>query len=294
MIQSIKTPVSAAQVKALAAASGISDTGICSAKADTTLLARLEAVKTPFVPAADKRIAPADYLPDAKSVIVCAFHYANPKPEKTNLSCYAWGKDYHDVVKAYLTKLLEQLKTINPATVGYIFTDDAPLCNKALAYRAGLGFFGRNSLLIHPVFGSYFFIGGIVTNLSLETDTPHTGSCGNCRACAQVCPAGLCIDGWTDGYKCISYLQQKKGDLTDTEADLIRKSGSVWGCDLCQSICPHNQKQTQTAIPEFAAPDAFLPPALTEESFNKNYRDRAFFWRGYSTLQRNLRLFEKS
>lgn len=280
--------LTAEAVKKLAATLGISDTGICSAIADTELLAHLPDDVTPFVPAAQMRIDPAQVLPGATSVIVCAFHYAQPPQKHTNLSRYVWGADYHNVVRDYLSRLLDTIKEYRAETQGYIFTDSSPLCDKALAYRAGLGYFGKNSLLLHPRFGSLFFIGGIVTNLELQPDTPIKGDCGDCNACTAACPAGLCGAGQLDGKKCISYLQQKKGDLTAAEAALIRQSGSVWGCDLCQNICPKNRQNIYTTIPEFSVIDALLPPDLTEADFRANYKNRSFFWRGYQTLRRNL------
>ncbi len=285
--------ITAETVKKLAARLGISATGICSAKADTALLAHLPDGVTPFVPAPAQRIDPRQVLKSAKSVIVCAFHYAQPPQEKANLSRYAWGRDYHSVVRDYLSRLLDTIKKYTPEAQGYIFTDSSPLCDKALAYRAGLGYFGKNSLLLHPRFGSLFFIGGIVTDLDLQPDAPLEGDCGDCNACAAACPAGLCGSGQLDGKKCISYLQQKKGDLTEAEAALLRKSGSVWGCDLCQNICPKNRQEIYSSIPEFSVIDTVLPPDLTEAEFQAKYKDRAFFWRGYRTLRRNLELLYK-
>ncbi len=282
------------KVKQLAAALGISDTGICSAARDDSLLARLLDTNTPFVGDAQNRIAPTQMLSDAQSVIVCAFSYANPAPEKVNLSRYVWVKDYHTVVKSYLERLLTTLQAADASVQGYIFTDNSPLCDKALAYRAGLGYFGKNSLLIHPRLGSFFFIGGIVTDVKLEADSPLTDTCGSCTACEKACPAQICGTGKLDGYKCISYLQQKKGALTETEEELIAKSGSAWGCDICQNICPKNQNLPQTTIPEFTKTDGFLPPQLSEEEFRANYKDRAFHWRGYKTMQRNLALLDET
>ncbi len=278
------------KVKELGKALGISAVGICDALPDTDLLVRLQSTKTPFVCDAQNRIAPTQVLADAQSVIMCAFSYANPAPEKTNLSRYVWVKDYHSVVVSYLKRLLATLQTYNPQTQGYVFTDSSPLCDKALAYRAGLGYFGKNSLLIHPQFGSFFFIGGIVTNLKLEADTPLADDCAGCTACEKACPARICTSGKLDGYKCISYLQQKKGALTAQEAALIVKSGSAWGCDICQNVCPKNRNIPQTTLAEFLEIDAFLPPQMTKEAFCSNYKDRAFYWRGYQTLRRNLDL----
>jgi len=283
----IKSHLTAADIKQMARALGISDLGICSAEPDYALLARLPDGKTPFVAPAKERIAPRSVLSSAKSVIVGAFHYANPPQAKANISCYAWIADYHSVIKEYLTRLLENIRKSAPQTEGYIFTDSSPLCDKALAYRAGLGYFGKNSLLLHPKFGSLFFIGGIVTNLELTPDAPRNGDCGSCSACKDACPAGLCGTGSLDGNQCISYLQQKKGVLTEAEAKLIRKSGSAWGCDLCQLVCPKNQVQAKTSIPEFTAIDSYLPSDITEAQF-KAYKNRAFHWRGYKTLKRNL------
>ena len=133
-----------------------------------------------------------------------------------------------------------------------------------------------------------------VTDASLEFDAPLTDTCGSCTACEKACPAQICGSGKLDGYKCISYLQQKKGDLTQNEAALIAKSGSAWGCDICQSVCPKNRNLPQTTLPEFTEIDAFLPPQITKEDFCANYKDRAFHWRGYATVRRNLSLLDES
>ncbi len=266
----------------------ISDIGVCKARVYDELLDVLEKYDTPFTKPADKRISPFQFVKNARSVIMCVFNYYTHQPEKTNLSAYAYGMDYHDVIKDKLLKLCELLKKEYGDFESYIFCDNSPLCDKYLAYMAGLGVIGENHLLIHPKYGSYVFIGGIVTELDIEEDEVINKSCDKCGRCKAACP-GKVFDGGFDAHKCASYITQKKAELSESEKQILKRAGKVWGCDICASVCPHNQNAIKTDIEEFFVISENIDRESLEsdEAFIKNLGGRAFTWRGRKVLKRN-------
>lgn len=270
----------------------ISDTGVCKARVYDELGAILTAYKTPFTAAAEKRISPFDHVPNASSVIMCVFNYYMGSHEG-NLSKYVYGTDYHTVIRAKLSALCDRLEGHFGAFSRYIFCDTSPLCDKYLAYLSGLGFFGDNHLLIHPVYGSYIFIGGIVTDLELEYNEPLGRECAHCGKCAEMCPGGV-FDGGFDIFKCASYLQQKKGELSEQQKEIIRRCGNVWGCDVCSDVCTHNKNVPVTDIDEFKVISSDLPRTELENfgSENSASYNRAFTWRGRRILERNLDILD--
>lgn len=240
----------------------------------------------------EERINPFLQLCDAKSIMVCLFSY-NRGDGDTNLSRYARGMDYHTVVVKRLEKLADILR--KQGFSAKCFCDTGLLCDRYLAYCAGLGFFGRNRALINTYLGSYTFIGYILTSAEIPEDTPMDTSCAGCGMCQNACPGGALGDGGFCEEKCASYLTQKKGELSDEERAIIKKSGSAWGCDICQRVCPHNQGVKVTDIAEF---NSELIPRLTQDmaksgrEFKKIYAERAFSWRGYGVILRNLKILE--
>lgn len=215
-------------------------------------------------------------------------------------SLYARGKDYHLVARDYLLKLCVFLQELTGKDFSEsIYCDISPYNDKELAYRAGLGFYGKNTLLINQTLGSYFFIGYIITQgLELENDKPLNMSCLGCNACINSCPGNAIENGKINLSCCVSNISQKKGDLSPQEQALLLKSGFVWGCDCCQKVCPHNANLSDTALPEFTDNRIFNLcskelASLTEKQFRENFSGRAFTWRGKSTLLRNLNLFNK-
>lgn len=265
----------------------ISDIGVCEARIYDELLPILRAYDTPFTAAPEKRISPFDFVKNARSVIMCVFNYYCGH-HSGNISKYARGCDYHTVVKSKLTHLCDRLEAHYGRFERYIFCDSSPLCDKYLAYLSGLGFFGDNHLLIHPLYGSYIFIGGIVTELDIECDTPVDKECAHCGKCAQMCPGGV-FDSGFDVRRCASYLLQKKGALTEGEKDIVRRGGKVWGCDICSDVCPHNEHVPITDIEEFFVTSNDLYESDLENTPNTNIlQNRAFSWRGSSVLKRNL------
>ena len=231
-----------------------------------------------------------------KSAIVCLFPYYVDYKGASNLSRYTWATDYHLVINEYLKKLIEKLQIMHTDAQFSIHCDTSPLADRYMAYLAGLGFYGKNNCFISPKWGSYVVIGTILTTLELEPNTPLTQSCMGCNRCITAC-LGQCLGH--DEFKydtCKSYLTQKKGDLTDKEKHIIAKTPLVFGCDVCQDVCPHNKGIPTTPIPEFQSVEPHIDidelDSLTNKEFKAKYGHRAFSWRGKKILIRNQEIIE--
>lgn len=231
-----------------------------------------------------------------KNAIVCLFPYYVEHKDPSNLSRYTWATDYHLVINEYLKKLIEKLQIINTDAQFSIHCDTSPLADRYMAYLAGLGFYGKNNCFISPKWGSYVVIGTILTTLELEPDTPLTQSCMECNRCITAC-LGQCLGH--DEFKfdtCKSYLTQKKGELTSEEEHIIAKTPLVFGCDVCQEVCPHNKDIPTTPIPEFQSVEPYIDidelDSLTNKEFKAKYGHRAFSWRGKKILMRNQEIIE--
>ena len=231
-----------------------------------------------------------------KSAIVCLFPYYVEHKDPSNLSRYTWATDYHLVINEYLKKLIEKLQIMNIDAQFSIHCDTSPLADRYMAYLAGLGFYGENNCFISPKWGSYVVIGTILTTLELEPDTPLTQSCMGCNRCITAC-LGQCLGH--DEFKfdtCKSYLTQKKGELTSEEKHIIAKTPLVFGCDVCQEVCPHNKDIPTTPIPEFQSVEPYIDidelDSLTNKEFKAKYGHRAFSWRGKKILMRNQEIIE--
>ena len=231
-----------------------------------------------------------------KSAIVCLFPYYVERSGPSNLSRYTWATDYHLVINEYLEKLTEKLQKMNTSAQFSIHCDTSPLADRYMAYLAGLGFYGKNNCFISPKWGSYVVIGTILTTLELEPNTPLAQSCIGCNRCITAC-LGQCLGH--DEFKydtCKSYLTQKKGALTNEEEIIIGKTPLVFGCDVCQEVCPHNQNIPTTPISEFQHVEPYIDinelEALTNKEFKAKYGNRAFSWRGKKILMRNQNIIE--
>ncbi len=232
-----------------------------------------------------------------KCAIVCLFPYYVERSGPSNLSRYTWATDYHLVINEYLEKLTEKLQKMDTSAQFSIHCDTSPLADRYMAYLAGLGFYGKNNCFISPKWGSYVVIGTILTTLELEPNTPLGQSCMGCNRCITAC-LGQCLGH--DEFKydtCKSYLTQKKGDLTNEEETIIRKTPLVFGCDVCQEVCPHNQNIPTTPIPEFQHVEPYIDinelETLTNKEFKAKYGNRAFSWRGKKILIRNQNIIER-
>ena len=240
---------------------------------------------------------------EVQSIVVVLFPYYTGAKEG-NLSMYCRGIDYHTVVPKYLNPVGEQLRRELGDTVHCgVYADTGPLRDRYLALRAGLGFIGRNQMMINPKYGSYCFIAYITVNLPLvadpETNWTHEPRCLNCGACVKNCPGGaMKEEGGFIIERCRSGITQKKGDLEDWELEIFYKDTVIFGCDMCQSVCPHNQGIAVSPIKEFVEEriDTVTMEdleGLSRKGLQEKYPNRAFTWRGPEVLRRNLRLMEE-
>ena len=252
----------------------------------------------------DARRHPSSVLPDVRSVVMVGMNY-RPEPEQEKLSrkrlgrisCYARGTDYHDVLRAHLNSLLDWLRRECPECIGRGVVDTAPLLERDFARRAGLGWFGKNTMLLNKRLGSFFFIGALLVNLELAPDPPHTAShCGTCTACLDACPTqAFAAPGVLDARRCISYLTiEHRGDVP---VELRPGLGDwLFGCDVCQEVCPWNRKAPLStepawqARPDLERVDLIEILSLTEDEFRRRFRSTALLRTKRRGLLRNAAL----
>jgi len=205
-------------------------------------------------------------LPGAKSVIVLAMNYYYEQKELANgsgrVARYAYGRDYHKIIKKKLKQLQKFLKEIAPSEESKIYVDTGPVLERALAEQSGIGTVGKNSCIISKEFGSWIFLSEIITTLDLPSDEEKKSKfhsrdfsvCGNCTKCIDACPTGAIIaPGVIDSKLCISYLTiENKDKIPEDLAKIISETKRIYGCDICQEVCPHNEaKQKINTHPEF-------------------------------------------
>ena len=234
-----------------------------------------------------------EILESARTAIVCAFNYY-AGAEKGNISRYAQGEDYHKVVTGKMQPIAELLEKSGYSAK--IFADTGFLNERLLAVQSGIAFIGRNRMAISPKFGSYFFIGYLITDCEIEKDEKCEKSCANCGKCEAACPLGALCGGFCEE-KCLSYITQKKGGLTETEENAIKNANTIWGCDICQEVCPHNRDIPITEIDEFKENRIInleINEEITNREFKEMYGNRAFSWRGKGVLLRNQKNLQKS
>ena len=227
-----------------------------------------------------------------KSVIVYLLPYYAGESE--NMSVYSASLDYHIAIKEISARLGDYLASLYPECNCRGFGDHSPIDERRAAVSAGLGIIGDNGLIINEKYGSYIFIADMLTDIEgeeLGAVQPREAShCIHCGACKRACPTGI-LSG--DGCDCLSAITQKKGELSESEAELMRKFNTVWGCDECQKACPYNKSPNITPI-EFFHRDRI--PKLTSEILNgmskEEFTKRAFAWRGRKTVERNLELLD--
>lgn len=252
----------------------------------------------------EKRVDASLLVSGAKTVIVVALnYYSKPEPEGSQwpvISRYASGRDYHLEVKERLKAMLESLAAKVPRLEGRCFTDSAPLMEKPLAVKAGLGWQGKNSLLINRDRGSFFFLGEIVINQTALYDKPFTiDLCGNCTKCIDACPtSAITTSGYVDARRCISYLTvEHKGEIPEEFAGNM--GDMVYGCDICQAVCPHNSKAIEHNVPAFLKGKALKSMtstdwhSLTPSRFAEIFNDSAVARIGYERFMRNIRWSSK-
>lgn len=248
----------------------------------------------------EKRIDISNFYPEAKSVVVVLINYFSGEmafdDSIPKISKYALGYDYHFVISEKLKILLNTLKEkFSPEIDGKIFVDTSPILEKTLAVQAGLGWIGKNCLLINPRYGSYVFIGGVVLNVELIYDSPFTENyCGNCDLCLKACPTNALVYPYVlDARKCISYLTiENKDDLPKEYKEKF--NGYIYGCDICQDVCPWNKNLPLSKEPLFRPNEELLKLkkedwlSLDEEKFNKLFKKSSVKRIKYKGFKRNL------
>ena len=247
----------------------------------------------------DKRTDPRKLVPGAKSVISLSYNYYTEEKQVDNdapkISQYAYGRDYHKVIKKKLKGLLRKINDEIGEVGGRAFVDSAPVLERDWARRSGVGWVGKHTLLIHPKVGSYFFLAELIIDLELLPDSPISDHCGTCTRCIDACPTdAISEEGYVmDGSKCISYLTI---ELKDTIPEEFRgkMADYMYGCDICQQVCPWNRFSTEHNEPDFR-PSARLMKMtkkewedISEEVFDELFRGSAVKRTKYLGLKRNI------
>jgi len=228
----------------------------------------------------EKRTDPRKLVDNAKSVISVLYNYYPPKVQPENsykISKYAYGRDYHLVVKEKLYKLFDYIKTLEPEAKARIFVDSAPVMEKVWAAKSGLGWIGKNTNLISKEHGSFLFIGEIIIDIELVADSPIKDYCGNCTKCLDACPTKALSPYKLDARKCISYLTiEKKGEIPENFKN--QWNDWIFGCDICQDVCPWNSKASVHSERDFKPKPEIIKflrldwEKLTEIDFNQIFK----------------------
>jgi epoxyqueuosine reductase len=248
----------------------------------------------------DLRIDPSRLVPGAKSVITLLKNYYPSHQQVANapkISKYAFGKDYHEVIREQLTDLIESIKETVGEINGRGFVDSAPVLERTWAQRSGLGWIGKNGNLINKQSGSFYFIATLITDLELAYDNPFAKDfCGTCTKCIDTCPTGAILPGKVvDGSKCISYFTIELKEMLIPGEMKGRFDNWMFGCDTCQDVCPwnrfnHPNKEINfTPLPEVLNLTTKEWEMMTEESFRKIFNDSPLRRSKFSGIQRNLK-----
>lgn len=251
----------------------------------------------------DKRLDPTLLVEGSKSVISLTYNYYIDKlqqdPNAPKISKYAYGLDYHYVIKDKLNQLLEFIKEKIGDVHGRAFVDSAPIMEKAWAKKSGLGWIGKNSNLITQKVGSFYFISELIVDLDLEVDHAVTDHCGSCTACIDACPTEAITEPFqVDGSKCISYFTI---ELKDNIPNEMKGKLDHWafGCDVCQDVCPWNRFSKQHSEPLFNPKPELLSMTkndweeITQETFNKVFKKSALKRTKYTGLKRNIKFLKE-
>ena len=250
----------------------------------------------------DKRLDPTLLVEGSKSVISLTYNYYTDKLQEDinapKISKYAYGIDYHFVIKEKLKQLLEFIKSDIGEVHGRAFVDSAPIMEKAWAKKSGLGWIGKNSNLITQKVGSFYFIAELIVDLDLEVDHAVTDHCGSCTACIDACPTEAITEPYqVDGSKCISYFTIELKDNIPSE---FKSKFDHWmfGCDICQDVCPWNRFSKHHSEPLFNPKPELLSMSkkdweeITQETFNKVFKKSPVKRAKYSGIARNIRFLK--
>lgn len=246
-----------------------------------------------------QRLDPDFILPGVRTVIGLLLNYYPeailPEKDRFIISKYAYGKNYKIVVKDKLDRLVRFMKAECPDAKIRVFVDSGPVMEKRWAQKCGLGWQGKNTLLIHPAAGSFFFIGIILTDLEMEPDEPGTDRCGKCDLCVRACPTGALYEPYRlDISRCISYHTIET--CHPVPDDLIPHfRNRIFGCDICQDVCPYNRFARPSGEPAFQL-NPFIKTAtrqdwmeMTEEKFNETFADSPLFRTGWAKIMDTIR-----
>jgi len=300
-----------ARIKAQALACGFDKVGIVAAEALSEEGARLRRwlardyhgtmgwmARDP-----ERRSDPRQWYPEARTALCVALNYYTPDaiedtPGTGKVSRYAWGDDYHDVVRDKLERMLDWVRREVPAGDGRIAVDTSPVMDKAWAVRAGLGWLGKHGNVITTNLGSWVFLGELFLNFELCYDTERVADhCGNCDLCLRACPTGAIVEEFVvDSNRCISYatIEYRGEDLP------VDSHGWVFGCDVCQDVCPWNCFATVSAEPRFEPRDGLVNPSLTQleqqgdAEFHDRFRGSAIRRTKAAGLRRNARAAQRT
>ncbi len=246
---------------------------------------------------------PGLLVPDTRSVIVVAQNYypkVKQDPDKPQFAYYAYGRDYHKVVKKKLDKLLQFIREyIDPDVQGRSFADSAPIMERYWAQQSGIGWIGKNGLIIIPNHGSYFFLGELLINMELFPDNPMASKCGSCTRCMDSCPTQAIVNPTIiDARRCISYLTiENKDEIPEELASHLENR--IYGCDACQQCCPWNRfarptdEDDFTPKPHFWEIDYHTIHDMDESSYMHHFSGMAIKRAGLDGLRKNLRALHK-
>ncbi len=251
----------------------------------------------------DKRLDTTKLVEGSKSVISLLYNYYNPVKQEDEtapkIAMYALGNDYHDVIKEKLKQLTAEISFLTGDFSFRVFVDSAPVLDKAWAKKSGLGWMGKNTNIINKNSGSYFFIAEIICDLELDYDSPIKDFCGTCTACLDACPTNAIVQPYVvDGSKCISYFTiELKDEIIPTEMK-GKFDNWIFGCDICQDVCPWNRFSKKHNEHLFEPKPEVLNMKkndwenLSEEAFNKIFSKSAVKRTGYKGLKRNIKFLD--
>lgn len=253
----------------------------------------------------EKRVDPTKLVPGAKSVIVLTYNYFNPikqeDPQAPKISMYALGKDYHHIIRKKLNELNNKIGETYEEETGRGFVDSAPVLERDWAERAGAGWKGKNTLLIHPKRGSYFFLAVLITGLEIKPDQPMRDYCGSCTRCIDACPTdAISKEGYLlDAGKCISYLTIEHREELPEEFH-GQMENYMFGCDICQEVCPWNRFSKEHTEPEFLPKEKLLKMTkedweqLDKNTFDELFKKSAVKRTKFEGLRRNIDFLQKA
>ncbi len=295
------------RIKSLTAAAGFHKTGIAPVKRPkhapylkTWLAQERHGAMHWMERYSEKRGDVSKLWPPAQSVICVAHNYYSPQKhsDETNhakISRYAWGRDYHKMIKKKLKNVLQELKKIDSSVEGRLFVDTAPIQEKLWAQEAGIGWQGKNTNVLSREYGSWLFLGELLINKILIYDEPAVDHCGGCTACIDACPTNALEPYRIDARRCISYLTIEYRDKPIPAEFRDKLHNWVFGCDICQDVCPWNRFAVETNEPQYhpaegnVAPDLQSLAQLTEADFKKRFKHSPVWRAKFKNFIRNVK-----